>query len=59
MLGVHPVRSIEEFADFAARYAGLGFTDLVFHHPRPDDPVWTEPPEMVEAIATEVLPGLR
>jgi alkanesulfonate monooxygenase SsuD/methylene tetrahydromethanopterin reductase-like flavin-dependent oxidoreductase (luciferase family) len=55
----HPLASVGEFTDFAARYAGLGFTDLVFHHPRADDPVWNEPPEMVEAIATDVLPQLR
>lgn len=55
----HPLGSAGEFTDFAGRYAGLGFTDLVFHHPRPDDPVWNEPSEMVEVIATDVLPALR
>ena len=33
--------------------------DLVFHHPRPDDPVWSEPEQIVEDIASEVLPRLR
>jgi hypothetical protein len=46
-----PLRSVDAFVDFAARYGELGFTDLVFHHPRPDDPVWNEPAEIVEAIA--------
>ena len=53
-----PLTSVEAFADFAGRYGDLGFTDLVFHHPRPDDPVWTEPEEIVEEIAVQVLPGL-
>ena len=47
-----PLRSVEAFVDFAGRYGDLGFTDLVFHHPRPDDPVWNEPAEIVEAIAS-------
>ena len=54
-----PLVSVEAFAEFAARYAALGFTDLVFHHPRPDDPVWTEPEEIVEQIARELLPALQ
>jgi alkanesulfonate monooxygenase SsuD/methylene tetrahydromethanopterin reductase-like flavin-dependent oxidoreductase (luciferase family) len=53
-----PLASVAEFLDFVGRFAALGFTDVVFHHPRPDDPVWTEPPEVVEAIAAEVLPAL-
>jgi alkanesulfonate monooxygenase SsuD/methylene tetrahydromethanopterin reductase-like flavin-dependent oxidoreductase (luciferase family) len=47
-----PLASIGEFVDFVGRYEALGFTDVVFHHPRPDDPVWTEPEEIVEKIAT-------
>lgn len=54
-----PLASTAAFADFASRYAEIGFTDLVFHHPRPDDPVWDEPESIVDEIATEVLPGLR
>ncbi|GIF77668.1 LLM class flavin-dependent oxidoreductase [Asanoa siamensis] len=52
-----PLASVEAFRDVVGRYAALGFTDLVFHHPRPDDPVWTDDPAMVEKIATEVLGG--
>jgi alkanesulfonate monooxygenase SsuD/methylene tetrahydromethanopterin reductase-like flavin-dependent oxidoreductase (luciferase family) len=54
-----PLSSVEAFADFAGRYAAIGITDLVFHHPRLEGPRWTDPPEIVEAIAAEVLPGLR
>jgi alkanesulfonate monooxygenase SsuD/methylene tetrahydromethanopterin reductase-like flavin-dependent oxidoreductase (luciferase family) len=54
-----PLASVEAFRDFAGRYGALGFTDLVFHHPRPDDPIWTEPDRIVEDLATEVLPALR
>jgi alkanesulfonate monooxygenase SsuD/methylene tetrahydromethanopterin reductase-like flavin-dependent oxidoreductase (luciferase family) len=54
-----PLASLDAFEDFARRYRDLGFTDLVFHHPRPGDPVWSEPETIVEEIATELLPGLR
>jgi alkanesulfonate monooxygenase SsuD/methylene tetrahydromethanopterin reductase-like flavin-dependent oxidoreductase (luciferase family) len=54
-----PLSSVEAFVDLVGRYTELGFTDLVFHHPRPDDPIWTDNPAMVEKIATEVLPKLR
>jgi alkanesulfonate monooxygenase SsuD/methylene tetrahydromethanopterin reductase-like flavin-dependent oxidoreductase (luciferase family) len=50
-----PLASLEAFTDFAGRYAELGFTDLVFHDPRPDDPVWTDDPAIVEAIAGSYL----
>jgi alkanesulfonate monooxygenase SsuD/methylene tetrahydromethanopterin reductase-like flavin-dependent oxidoreductase (luciferase family) len=53
-----PLASVAAFVDFAGRFRELGFTDLVFHHPRPDDPVWTEDPAIVEAVAG-VLPTLR
>ncbi len=46
-----PLSSIAAFTDFMGRYADLGFTDLVFHLPRSDDPVWNEPFEIVEQIA--------
>jgi hypothetical protein len=57
--GERPLASVGAFDDFVGRYAALGFTDVVFHHPRPDDPVWDEPESIVEEIATEVLPRLR
>jgi hypothetical protein len=46
---------VDAFADFVGRYAALGFTEVVFHHPRPDDPVWTDDPVIVERIAAEML----
>jgi alkanesulfonate monooxygenase SsuD/methylene tetrahydromethanopterin reductase-like flavin-dependent oxidoreductase (luciferase family) len=46
-----PLAGLEAFTDFAGRYEALGFTDLVFHDPRPDDPVWTDDPAIVDAIA--------
>jgi alkanesulfonate monooxygenase SsuD/methylene tetrahydromethanopterin reductase-like flavin-dependent oxidoreductase (luciferase family) len=54
-----PLSSVAAFDDFVGRYSELGFHDLVFHHPRPDDPVWNEPESIVEAIASEVLPRWR
>ena len=53
-----PLESIDAFVDFVSRYRALGFTDIVFHHPRPDEAVWNEPQEVVERIA-DALPQLR
>jgi alkanesulfonate monooxygenase SsuD/methylene tetrahydromethanopterin reductase-like flavin-dependent oxidoreductase (luciferase family) len=50
-----PLASLETFRDFVGRYDALGFTDVVYHHPRRDDPVWNEPPEIVEQIARDLL----
>ncbi len=52
-----PLSSVDAFEDFCGRYGALGFTDIVFHHPRPDDQVWTEPVEIVERIAERMLRG--
>jgi alkanesulfonate monooxygenase SsuD/methylene tetrahydromethanopterin reductase-like flavin-dependent oxidoreductase (luciferase family) len=54
-----PVTSVAAFADFCSRYEALGFTDLVLHQPRADDPARDDPPEIVEQIADELLPSLR
>jgi alkanesulfonate monooxygenase SsuD/methylene tetrahydromethanopterin reductase-like flavin-dependent oxidoreductase (luciferase family) len=54
-----PLGSIDAFTDLVGRCQELGFTDLVFHHPRSDDPVWNDPGEIVEAIASEILPTVR
>jgi alkanesulfonate monooxygenase SsuD/methylene tetrahydromethanopterin reductase-like flavin-dependent oxidoreductase (luciferase family) len=51
-----PLQSLDAFEDFAGRYAALGFTDLVFHDPRPDDEVWTDDPKIVEQIAPHAHP---
>lgn len=50
-----PLASLETFDEFVERYAALGFTDLVFHHPRADDAFWDDDPEIVEAIAEAYL----
>ncbi len=54
-----PLASTGAFDDFVGRYAAMGFTDLAFHHPRPDDPAWDEPESIVDEIATDVLPRWR
>lgn len=54
-----PLASLASFIDLVGRCQELGFTDLVFHHPRAEDPVWDDPPEIVEQIASEVLPMVR
>lgn len=50
-----PLASLQAFEDFVGRYSALGFTDIVFHMPRPDDPVWDDPPEIVDEIAEALL----
>jgi alkanesulfonate monooxygenase SsuD/methylene tetrahydromethanopterin reductase-like flavin-dependent oxidoreductase (luciferase family) len=48
-----PLASVAAFTEFAGRYEELGFDEIVFHHPRPDDPVWTDDPAVVDAIAAK------
>ena len=50
-----PLASVAAFSEFLGRYEEMGFTDLVFHHPRPGDPVWDDNPEIVDAIAEAFL----
>ncbi|MEV8516370.1 LLM class flavin-dependent oxidoreductase [Dactylosporangium sp. NPDC051484] len=50
-----PLASVDAFEDFVGRYEQLGFTDVVFHDPRPGDPVLTEDPKIVDAIAERLL----
>ena len=50
-----PLASVTAFEDFVGRYEALGFTDVVFHDPRPGDPVWTEDPAIADAIAERLL----
>jgi alkanesulfonate monooxygenase SsuD/methylene tetrahydromethanopterin reductase-like flavin-dependent oxidoreductase (luciferase family) len=54
-----PLASMGAFTDLVGRCQDAGFTDIVFHHPRADDPVWDDPADIVEAIASELLPRLR
>jgi alkanesulfonate monooxygenase SsuD/methylene tetrahydromethanopterin reductase-like flavin-dependent oxidoreductase (luciferase family) len=46
-----PLESVGAFQDLVGRYAAMGFTDVVFHHPRADDPAWNEPESIVDEIA--------
>jgi alkanesulfonate monooxygenase SsuD/methylene tetrahydromethanopterin reductase-like flavin-dependent oxidoreductase (luciferase family) len=50
-----PLVSVSSFEDLAGELDDLGFSDVVFHHPRPDDPVWNEPESLVEEIAATVI----
>lgn len=50
-----PLADIDTFARFLERYSLLGFTDLVFHLPRLDDPIWNESTEIVDTIAERFL----
>lgn len=52
-----PLAGIDTFRDFVRRYEALGFTDLVVHDPRPDDPYWDDDPAVLEAVAAEFLTG--
>ena len=54
-----PLASTDAFVDYVGRYATLGITDIVVHHPRADDPNWDDPPDSLDRIADAVLPGLR
>ena len=54
-----PLTSLSSFEDFAGALDAIGFTDVVFHHPRADDPVWTEPESIVDEIAATVIPRLH
>jgi alkanesulfonate monooxygenase SsuD/methylene tetrahydromethanopterin reductase-like flavin-dependent oxidoreductase (luciferase family) len=54
-----PLASTAAFDDFVGRYSAIGFTDLVVHHPRADDPAWDEPESIIDEIATIVMPKWR
>ena len=54
-----PLRSVDAFREFTDRLASLGFTDVVVHDPRADDPARDDPPEILDAIARDALPALR
>lgn len=46
-----PLASVNAFTDYVERYAALGITDIVVHHPRADDPAWDDPPDVLDEIA--------
>jgi alkanesulfonate monooxygenase SsuD/methylene tetrahydromethanopterin reductase-like flavin-dependent oxidoreductase (luciferase family) len=49
-----PLESVEAFRDVAGRYSDAGFSDLVVHWPRPDEPFEADT-AVLERIAAEVL----
>jgi alkanesulfonate monooxygenase SsuD/methylene tetrahydromethanopterin reductase-like flavin-dependent oxidoreductase (luciferase family) len=52
-----PLASVDAFVDYVGRLRAMGFTDLAFHDPRPNDPVWTDDPVMVERIGGLLTAG--
>ena len=46
-----PLVSLDAFTDLVGRYSAVGITDVVFHHPRSDDPELDDPPEIVQQIS--------
>lgn len=54
----YALSSVEQFRDVLGRADELGFTDVITHWPRPENPyMGTE--SMLEEIAAEVLPELK
>lgn len=50
-----PLASLDAFSRFYDWCEGAGFTDLVLHDPRPDDPIWNDDPAVVEQVARRFL----
>ncbi|MEM7274141.1 MAG: LLM class flavin-dependent oxidoreductase [Actinomycetota bacterium] len=46
-----PLADLATFTEVAERAAALGFTDVVIHDPRPDDPALAFDPDLIPAIA--------
>jgi alkanesulfonate monooxygenase SsuD/methylene tetrahydromethanopterin reductase-like flavin-dependent oxidoreductase (luciferase family) len=53
----HPLASVEAFRDVAGRYGEMGFSDVIVHWPRPDEPFEADI-DLLESIAAEI-PALR
>ncbi|GAA1676239.1 LLM class flavin-dependent oxidoreductase [Fodinicola feengrottensis] len=47
----HVTASLTAFTDFTGELTEAGFTDTIFHYPRPDDDRWNDPVEVVDQIA--------
>jgi alkanesulfonate monooxygenase SsuD/methylene tetrahydromethanopterin reductase-like flavin-dependent oxidoreductase (luciferase family) len=52
--GVFALRSAAYFAEVAGHAAELGFTDIITHYPRPDDP-YAGDESVLDAVAADVL----
>ncbi|GGM47965.1 luciferase [Longimycelium tulufanense] len=50
--------SVEHFAEAAGRAAGLGFTDVYVHWPRPEG-VHAADERVLEKVAADIIPALR
>ncbi len=50
-----PLADMASFERFHDQCLEWGFTDLVLHDPRPDDPFWNDDPRMVEDVAQRFL----
>jgi len=49
-----PLASVEAFRDVAGRHGDAGFSDLVVHWPRPEEPFAADR-DVIERIATDIL----
>ncbi|WP_340537826.1 LLM class flavin-dependent oxidoreductase [Nocardioides sp. GXZ039] len=56
--GRFALTSVALFEEIAGRAAELGFTDLITHWPRPDEP-YAGSVDVLETVARDVLPRLR
>jgi alkanesulfonate monooxygenase SsuD/methylene tetrahydromethanopterin reductase-like flavin-dependent oxidoreductase (luciferase family) len=54
---MYSLTSVEAFRDVLGRAAGIGFTDVVVHWPRPDGP-YAGSEAVLERVAAEVLPNI-
>ncbi|MDR7301881.1 LLM class flavin-dependent oxidoreductase [Haloactinomyces albus] len=54
----YSLSSVEHFRDVLGRAGELGFTDVITHWPRPEQP-YAGQESIIEEIAAEVLPGLK
>ena len=50
--------SVATFEDMVGRAGGLGFTDVITHHPRPDSP-YAGDIGVLDSVASDVIPRLR
>lgn len=56
--GTYSMSSVDHFRDMLGRAGELGFTDVITHWPRPEEP-YLGSESTLETIAAEVLPALR
>jgi alkanesulfonate monooxygenase SsuD/methylene tetrahydromethanopterin reductase-like flavin-dependent oxidoreductase (luciferase family) len=54
-----PLAGVDAFVECVDRFASIGITDLVVHHPRAEDPHWDDPDDILERIAADALTAAR